>query len=459
MLRILMVSWYFPPANTIGAVRVGKLAKYLHGQGHSLRVLTAADIGQQNTLRLEIPPELVIATPWRDVQAPVDAAARLWARRPERAKKTDAAPVASLEQRAAPTPGIARKLMDFSLTLVKIPDHAVGWLPSALMAARRLLELWRPDIILVSGPPFTALVIGRVLGGMTGIPVVAELRDRWEDDPYFPPPPWRRAIDRVLERWCLSKAAGIITVSEPWAQGYRAKYGVPVASAMNGFDPDDYPTEPLAPPPGDDPRTLRIVYTGSIYFGYRDPTPLFRAIAAMGADADRVRVEFYGTDPNHVLPYAAACGVERHVVVHPKVGYAQSIAIQRQADVLLAMQWNDPRDNGHLPAKLFEYFGARRPILNLGHPDGLPSMLVRTRSAGVAENEPKAIAAALRQWLAEKEQNGAIAPCPLEARAGLSRPEQFACVESFLLALTQPQPSLAAASDSVTISPPTSPVK
>jgi hypothetical protein len=41
-MRILLLSWYFPPGNTIGAIRVGKLARYLHAAGHDVRVICGA---------------------------------------------------------------------------------------------------------------------------------------------------------------------------------------------------------------------------------------------------------------------------------------------------------------------------------------------------------------------------------------------------------------------------------
>ena len=60
---------------------------------------------------------------------------------------------------------------------------------------------------------------------------------------------------------------------------------------------------------------------------------------------------------------AETAGVQDRVVVHPHVPLAEAAAIQQGADVLLLMQWKDPREQGNLPGKLFEYLGARRPIL------------------------------------------------------------------------------------------------
>ena len=78
-MRILLITWYFPPANTIAAVRLGRFAQHLLGQGHDVRVLCARDIPFLQTLAKHIPEERVERTRWRDVNALPRLAAR-WLR-------------------------------------------------------------------------------------------------------------------------------------------------------------------------------------------------------------------------------------------------------------------------------------------------------------------------------------------------------------------------------------------
>ena len=40
-MKILLISFRFPPYNSVGAVRVSKLARFLMDHGHDIRVLTA----------------------------------------------------------------------------------------------------------------------------------------------------------------------------------------------------------------------------------------------------------------------------------------------------------------------------------------------------------------------------------------------------------------------------------
>jgi glycosyltransferase involved in cell wall biosynthesis len=417
--RLLVVSWYFPPGNTIGAVRVGKLAKYLHDNAIDFRVLTASRWELPETLPLEIPADHVISTPWTDVNEPPAAvrAARAWLRRERDEMRLE--PGVPRAGAAPPRRGINRTWR----TLTNVPDRQIGWLPHALAGAKRRLGGWRPDLIYASAPPFTSLVVADRLAVRYGCPWVIEFRDRWVDDPYYEKPPWRMAIETRWERRLAERAAAIVTVSEPWAESFRIKYPAkPVTTILNGFDPDDFARDPSGPPGG---GPLSIVYTGAIYPGRRDPTPLFAAIGRLGRKAEDIRVRFYGTTPEHVLPLAHACGVARLVEVFSSVPYRQSIRIQKTADVLLLLQWNDPREQGNVPAKLFEYLAARRPILGLGLADGVPAGVIRARRAGLLANEPDAIADQLRVWLDEKQRTGRVAALGADACSGFSRAEQF----------------------------------
>ena len=107
------------------------------------------------------------------------------------------------------------------------PDARVGWLPYAWGAGRRLLGGWRPDLVYASSPPPTCLVVGKLLAAHCGVPWIAEFRDRWSDDPYYPKPSWRQAVEARLERRIVGSAQAIVTVSQPWAERYAGAYGKP----------------------------------------------------------------------------------------------------------------------------------------------------------------------------------------------------------------------------------------
>jgi glycosyltransferase involved in cell wall biosynthesis len=277
------------------------------------------------------------------------------------------------------------------------------------------------------------LLLGELLAARCGVPWIAEFRDRWSDDPYYAKPGWRQAMEARLERRIVASARAIVTVSEPWARRYAEAYGKPALVVLNGFDPEDYAGRESKG--ALDSPFLEIAYTGGIYPGRRDPTPLFRALALVPEGSGPVRIHFYGTDPEHVLPLACELGIADRVVVHPHVPRAQAAAVQQEADVLLLIQWDDPREQGNLPGKLFEYLGARRPILGVGLEDGVPATIIGERAAGCFANDPAQIAAQLAAWLDTKRRLGRVPALPPEAGALFTRAEQFATLERLFAAM------------------------
>ena len=437
-MKLLIVSWYFPPVNTIGALRVGKFARFLVEHGHDVGVVSGKYWGHPETLPLGVPLERVAYAKSVDVNAPPAWLQRRLAalrHKPPAAERPAGPPAGTLNGNAAPSPsnGLAHRAAELYVNLTNFPDNRIGWLPWVYHAGRQMCRDWQPDLLFASGPPFTALLATRLLSARLGVPWVAELRDRWADDPYSGAPPWRDAMDHWLERRVLANSNALITVTEPWAEFYRRKYDKPVATIYNGYDPLDFDfPESSSPPPASPNAPLIIGYTGGIYPGRRDPTPLFLALKLLGEMGDRFRVVFCGTDPSHVWPLAERAGVARLVDVRPGVPYAESLRFQRQSDVLLLMQWNDPREQGNCPGKFFEYIASLRPILILGLEDGVPATITRHRAAGFCSNDPQAIARQLRQWRHEKETAGYIQSLPAAARDGLSRTIQFEKLERFL---------------------------
>jgi hypothetical protein len=423
-IKVLLVSHWFPPSNVIGAVRVGKFAKYLHDTGHSVRVLTADNLGD-HSLPVEIPPSRITYVRARRLDEIFDPAVKLIRRL--RGERT---PVAETEASAgagsAPA-GMMEVIKRHYYALLRIPDSRVDWMRGATAVGYEVVRDWRPDIVLASAPPNSSLIVARRIARVCGAPWIAELRDLWADNPYYEDPGWRLWVDRLIERSVLNSAAGLVTVSPIWAQVLRRGYRQPVACIPNGYVEEDFPPDRPNPPPGD---IVSILYTGNIYAGYRDPSPLFQAIELLGAERRYVAVHFYGPSEGAVYGLPAAQAVRDQIFVHDRVSYQDSLSLQVSADVLLLLQWADPRDAGNIPAKFFEYLGAARPILMLGYEHGNLADMVREREAGLVANDPAIIARQLRLWIAQRPTG--IPPVDPKAREGMTRAEQFARLERFL---------------------------
>ena len=195
-MKILIISFFFPPYNVIGAVRLGKTAKYLLRMGYDVRVLAAAEIPEPPTLALEIPASRVIYTPWFDIDRPYKFVLGLWHTvrsrlRTDRVGTSGDLPASgSASPRAADDPrrlkgrGVGGLLRLMYTDLFHWPDAALGWRRYATPAGRAMVKGWKPDVILASGTPWTSFLVAR--------------DSRWRSRPF-----------RQRRRFCVSLALAV----------------------------------------------------------------------------------------------------------------------------------------------------------------------------------------------------------------------------------------------------------
>ena len=132
-MKILIISWYFPPSNTIGAVRVGNLAKYLISHGHDVRVVTAKDPPYQQSLAIEYPEGHVEYARWIDVNA-LPKAIALAIKWRQRRRAAPLPPSTKLYSADTPVTGTNRLtgamhwFASVYLDAVSWPDSKIGWL-------------------------------------------------------------------------------------------------------------------------------------------------------------------------------------------------------------------------------------------------------------------------------------------------------------------------------------------
>lgn len=414
-MKILLISYFFPPYNVIGAVRTGKLAEYWLNQGHDVRVISAKDQPLTASLPMLFPQDKVEYTRWVNVNALPEIVLG------GRAKVA--------KQGFLSGNSLLGRLGSIYKTWLNFPDGQIGWYPFAVKAGEKLIrEGWKPDLIYASAHPLTSLLIAKRLSSKHDVPWVAEFRDLWTDNQYYQFPAWRKWFEKKIERYTLSTISAAVTVSEPLADALRNKVQVPVATILNGFDPTDYSkiTGQIF-----SKNTLNIIYTGMVYAGKQDPSPLFAALKKI-EHSDKVRIYFYGRYLREVEHLADQYGVRHLITVSDSVPYNQSIQIQMQCDVLLLLLWNDKSERGVYTGKLFEYFGARHPILAIGSEDGVAAELIQSRNAGVISNDPVKLAKQLEQWVMSKMSGEDVFTLPEEVNAGLTRVEQFSQLDSFL---------------------------
>ena len=424
-MKVLLVSYHYPPMGGAGVQRALKFSKYLGDFGVRTTVLAAHDPDylHDESLLAEIPDDVRVL---RIEHRPLLQRVLAWRERSGAAPVVPAAarlPAA----RAPPGPAVAprHRLRDAALgayATVHFPDDKAAWARRAYAPALALLREEGFDLVFSTAPPMSAHALASRLARQAVLPWVADYRDLWTENPGYAAPAWRRALDRRTEAVWLGQAAGVVAVTPSWQRLLTARLGPvrPVAFIPNGYDEADFAV--LGVPRRDD-GAFQLVHTGAFY-GPRDPGTLLEALGLYLRDAPPtarpLRLRLVGQMGSRFAERLQAFEARHPGVVQqrPYVPHHEALAEMMAADaLLLAVGAGDAsRDRGvvagTLPGKIFEYLRTARPLLLLGDEAGDAAQLLRQHGRGwvADETQPQAIAAALQQMMQ-------AAPAPAAAPA------------------------------------------
>jgi glycosyltransferase involved in cell wall biosynthesis len=328
--RVLFITYHFPPSAASGTHRILGFAEHLPALGWDVAVVA--------------PPSL----PWE----PQDRG--LVARIPA---------------------GTDVRYVDYPRDRVYWPLRKVArysaWLVRALASIRRAMKDLRPDVVVTSGPPHCVHMIGPYLKSRFGVRWMADFRDPWMAGRYWQRnDKWRSRAALIAETAVFRRCDAIIVNAPNAAKAVVAchpKCATKLHWVTNGYDPKLF--EGIAREPR---SNFTIAHTGELYEG-RDPRAFLDALRQILDEGVRVpgqlSVEFIGSSA--AAGFDLGAEIERRrlsEVVRPcgQMPYRECLERMANARVLLLIDRAD-RSLG-VPAKLYEYFGANRPILALAAP-------------------------------------------------------------------------------------------
>ena len=330
--RLLMITYHFTPSAAVAVHRMLGMCRYLPEHGWATTVVAPPVMPWEPTdlaLLRKVPPETtVIQVPFRK--------GGLWNR---------------LQARYRPY----RR-----------------WHADAKAACLRAIEEQRPDAIYTTSPPGCIHALGLFLKQRVGLPWIACLRDPWITNrrPHEIPA-LQRWWEKPMEAQMVRQADAIVANTPMNLEGLTAhypQYSHKMVAILNGFEAEHFPVE--LPPPA--PKsTLTLLHAGELYYG-RDPRPLLDAFADLrDLNAEpRLRLQFLGRSTEGVWDLPQEIGtrnLREQVTVEAQVPYADSLKRMLHADILVLI--HSPGFRIGVPAKMYEYLGARKPILALAEED------------------------------------------------------------------------------------------
>jgi hypothetical protein len=351
--RILLVTYNWPPRNTIATHRSYAWAKYWSEAGAKVTVLTARKIASDEPLDLNLPTLSGV----RVVEVPF-----------ARAQMAVLTPLIKNSVIRKYLAGIRKFVRRNSALAI---DPRAAWRDAARPYLPELVA-GHDFVVSTYGPDTSHFIANDLMAIRPDLFWVADYRDLWSQNPMRP---WSREIrDRMasLERASVGAHADLVTaVSEDMIVQLSGLFSRDFFMSMNGFDASE--SEVLSNIEQKDAREserpIIIAHTGSIYKGHTDPTPLLEAIAGMieagEIEADAIRVEFYGSNLHELDALAGEPRFRRFVHLGGYVDLDTSRRIQRNADLLLLLISDDPASKGIITGKVFEYMISGSPLLCL----------------------------------------------------------------------------------------------
>lgn len=349
--RVLIVAPYFPPRARVGAQRPLKFVRHLaaHGFAPAVVCLNSREAGDDGALPAGLPQ--LRLHPW-------------------------------FEPRSAPTQRALRPVERASLR-ARVDAHIPidSWWPVLMLQLPRVLRFARafaPHVIWSTADPWSSHALGLRVARALRLPWVADFRDPWTlcQVRGRERPAWVRAIDARTERRYLHAASALTFTAARTTQRYAAAYPA-LAGRMftleNSFDErlfDDDSTAPqsaYAVTPG---AALTLTFFGRFraLSSAARISQLLARLRQLHPDAAEVRVRCVGGLDAFDRARAEALGIADAFESIPSLPLAQGLRMLRQSDLVLLS--SEPGRDEIIPAKLFDYLAAGRPILALAdNPD------------------------------------------------------------------------------------------
>jgi glycosyltransferase involved in cell wall biosynthesis len=379
MKRVLMIAFHFPPASgSSGIQRTLRFVQHLPSLGWEPVVLTAHPRAYERT-STDLMADIADGTPVVRAFA-LDTARHLAVR--------------------GRYPGFLAR-----------PDRWVSWQLGATIAARRLLRAMPFNAIWSTYPIATAHRVAASVSQSSQLPWIADFRDPMAQEGY-PPDPLTWQSFKAVEEQTLAGAACSVFTTPSAAAMYRDRYPSLPANRItvieNGYDEESFSHANSergrkgAPPSGQ----IVLLHSGIVYPSERDPTQLMHAVSLLKLEgflrAATFRLRFRASENDSLIErLARSASVEDLVELVPAIPYREALQEMLAADGLIVMQASNC--NAQVPAKVYEYLRAGRPILALTDPVGDTAAVLRR--AGIEHvarlDSATEIASLLRLFLAQ----------------------------------------------------------
>jgi hypothetical protein len=358
MKKVLIVSYYFPPAGGPGVQRWLKFVKYLP----DFQFEPIVYVPQNPTypivdegLLAEVSDQLTLLK--QPILEPYGLASFF---SKKKINNISAGIIPSYKKQS-----FIEKIALFVRGNLFIPDARVFWVKPSVTYLREYCQSNQIDTIITTGPPQSLHLIGLALQQQLGIKWVADFRDPWTTIGYHKALkllPWAQRKHKRLEQQVLQAADAIIVTSATTKTEFESITTRPIEVITNGYDLATEPSLQLD-------AKFSLAHIGSL-LSARNPIVLWEALAELLQElpdlAKHLQLNFIGTTSQEIKDALAHYGLANYMHDFGYVSHQEAVRFQKESQVLLLIEIDSPDTKLILPGKLFEYLVSSRPILAMG---------------------------------------------------------------------------------------------
>jgi hypothetical protein len=370
-LKVLIITYYWPPAGGSGVQRWLKFVKYLQEFGIEPVVYTVENanyLKQDASLLNEVPKGIEI------LKQPIwePTALLFWKKSKQQTK------------------GISNVSKGGFLSFIRgnffIPDPKVFWVKPSVSYLQKYLDNHTIDVIISTGPPHSMHLIAEKLHQKNTVKWLADFRDPWSDLYYntdFNQLAFAKNKNKRLEERILRNSDCILTVSNSLKEELE-KTAKKVEVITNGFDDEFSASNNVILD-----TKFSISYIGLLP-KQSNPKLLFKVLKGLCKESEifkkDLKLNFIGDISEEVKVEILANKLDENTDFVGYVSHQEAIAYQNKSQVLLLLIPNVKNNKGILTGKLFEYLKAKRPILAIGPEKGDLATILQETNSGVIVN-------------------------------------------------------------------------
>ncbi len=375
MKKVLVITYYWPPAGGPGVQRWLKFVKYL--RDFNIEPIVYIPKNPQYPLVDEsfvsdIPKDIKVYS--NPIFEPYRLAS-IFSRK--KTKRISSGIISTTDQ------SVFEKILLWIRGNLFIPDARRFWVKPSVSYIERLIKKENVDTIITTGPPHSVHLIGFHLRKLKSIKWIADFRDPWTSIGYHKKlklTTYSKQKHKRLESLVLNRADTIIVTSETTKKEFQQLTKKPIAVITNGFDGKRMIGVALD-------EKFTISHIGSMLTG-RNPENLWQVLSELSNEFPHFKkalsLQFIGVVSNDVLHSLEQHGLTGVVEVFDYVPHETALNFQEKSQVLLLVEIDSKETKGIIPGKLFEYLSAKRPILGVG-PTGweVKDIVTETNSGAV----------------------------------------------------------------------------